>query len=203
MTDAPIAGWYPDPENGAAQWRWWDGRDWTPETAPRAGAPVVRRADWGWAEAPPAPTAAAPSTNANTPWIWILAFSLYVWAFVAGLGQGIVYSLLPRTDPNFTLFGAAALVIGLIPLWIFADLDGRALRKRGFPAPSVLWMLLLPPLVYFAVRARKLKRASARSKGPEIALLIVVALQILAGIAGGLFAYSIFQTFISGSPASG
>ena len=69
-----------------------------------------------------------------------------MWALVAGLGQGIVYSLLPRTDPNFALFDAAAMVIGLSPLWIFADLDGRSLRKRGFQTPSVLWMLLLPAI---------------------------------------------------------
>ena len=33
----PPAGWYPDPWR-VAPWRWWDGRDWTPATAPVAAS---------------------------------------------------------------------------------------------------------------------------------------------------------------------
>jgi Protein of unknown function (DUF2510) len=30
MTALPPAGWYPDPDTGGAQWRWWDGGQWWP-----------------------------------------------------------------------------------------------------------------------------------------------------------------------------
>ena len=208
MTDAPIAGWYPDPRNADAAWRWWNGRGWTHEVAPRVvetvAAPVRRAQDWGWAAAPPAatPTYAAPSSSPNTVWIWLLAFSIYIFGAVAGVLQGVGMVLAPDQATRL-LVGVGALVIGVVPLWVFAELDGRALRTRGFEAPSVLWMLLLPPLVYFAVRARKLKRVGARSRGPETALLIVIVVQILSGIAAGLFAYSLLQALLSGSPALG
>lgn len=65
MTDSalPIAGWYPDPENAAAE-RWWDGTAWsdhrrasTVPVAPVAPAPAVPAA-------PAAPAAAAPASEA-------------------------------------------------------------------------------------------------------------------------------------------
>lgn len=217
MTYAPIAGWYPDPRNAEAQWRWWNGRDWTHETAPRrsgivapvfapTAAPVIP------ASAPMAPATgrtvyrepAAPSVaSPNTPWIWVLAFSVYIFAAIAGTVQGVAIVALPGDSATQTLAAGGALLLGLVPLWVFAELDGRALRARGFEAPSVLWMLALPPLVYFAVRARKLKRVGARSKGPEIALLIVVALQVVGGALGAMFAYSVIQAFLTGGPAIG
>ena len=32
---APTAGWYDDPDDASIR-RWWDGRDWTDQTRPRA-----------------------------------------------------------------------------------------------------------------------------------------------------------------------
>ena len=197
MSDAPIAGWYPDPRNADAEWRWWNGSGWTHEVAPRAVdvviAPVRRAQDWGWAAAPSAPPSyALPSSNPNTVWIWLLAFSIYFSGTISGALQGVGLVLAPDEGSRL-LIGVGALVVGVVPLWVFAELDGRALRTRGFEAPSVLWMILLPPLVYFAVRARKLKRVGARSRWPETALLIVVAVQILGGIAVALLSYSILQ----------
>jgi hypothetical protein len=43
-----VAGWYPDP-TGAPSLRWWDGRQWTPNT--HAGAAAIStstRSDSGW-----------------------------------------------------------------------------------------------------------------------------------------------------------
>lgn len=203
MTDAPIAGWYPDPRNTAAQWRWWDGRGWTPDTAPRATALPRRAQDWGWetprdVEAPvagpakaakavraqKAPKAAKVSqwTSANTPWIWILAFSLYIYGIIAGGIQGTAGVLLASQPGTLQIVGGVALLVGFIPLVVFADLDGRALRKAGLPAPSALWVILLTPLIYFVVRGRKLRKVGARSLGPEITLFIVFALQVVAAV---------------------
>ena len=42
----PPAGWYPDPDGGAAQ-RWWDGQAWAPPSAPAAmQQPAKRRKTW-------------------------------------------------------------------------------------------------------------------------------------------------------------
>ena len=43
----------------------------------------------------------------------------------------------------------------LAPAWILADHDRRELAARGYePAPSLAWMLLLPPIVYLIARRR-------------------------------------------------
>jgi hypothetical protein len=147
--------------------------------------------------------AAAPTASPNTPWIWVLAFSIYIYGAIAGVVQGVGLVLLGRDSATSLLVGVGALIVGLIPLVVFADLDGRQLRGRGLPAPSALWVIVLAPLVYFVVRARKLKRVGARSTGPERALLIVVAVQILGGIAAAVLAYSALQVLGSGGPAIG
>lgn len=206
MTDVPIAGWYPDPRNTAAQWRWWDGRDWTPDTAPRASALPVRPQDWGWdtprvveapavaagkpakaarAEKAPRPAKADKTTqwtSANTPWIWVLAFSLYVYGIVAGGVQAAAGILLSGQADLLPIVSAAGLLVGFIPLIVFADLDGKALKRAGLPAPSALWVILLTPLIYFVVRGRKLRKVGARSSGPELALFLVIVLQVVAAV---------------------
>jgi len=262
MTDAPIAGWYPDPQDSAS-WRWWSGTGWTSDVTSRAAAAPeaapARPADWGWPDSPntfttavepeapakvrtkkpklskaerqaeavaepatsidgvtpskaskparasrnapaPHPTTAPPKVappraapvatgveKANTPWIWILAFSAYIWGAVAGALQAAGLSLIGGTPDMLLYIGAAALIIALAPLWILADLDGRALRKRGFEAPSVLWMLLLPPIAYFLRRAALVKRKGGRSLGPQVAL-VIVTLSVIAGAVLGFSA---------------
>ena len=204
MTDAPIPGWYPDPRNSDVEWRWWNGRDWTHETSPRrapeAAAPVRRAQDWGWDAPAAAPTAGTAPVSANTPWIWLLAFSIYIYGTIAGILQGVGLFFVRGDTATSSLVGAGALVVALIPLVVIADRDGRALRKRGLPAPSSLWVILLAPLVYFAVRARKLKKVGARSRGPEIALLIVVLLQIVGAAASVYLALAVLPS-IPGGPS--
>jgi len=231
MTDAPIAGWYPDPQDAAA-WRWWDGADWTSDVVTRPGAaktPVDeaprRPADWGWdntpvlasagaavvapertapkvtpakaakAEKPAKPAKAEkpqraakpatagpaagadPTASTSTAWIWILVFSPIIYGVLAGaLLQYVLPLFTDEAADTLLLVAIALLVVPVVPLWIFADLDGRALRTRGFDAPSVLWMLLLPPLAYFVGRAVLLRRAGASSLAPLIALIVVLAL---------------------------
>lgn len=137
--------------------------------------------------------AAAPATgapeSANTPWIWILAFGFYIWAAVAGVVQGVVLPMLATSGMDaatLQLIGLAALVVGLVPLWVLASLDRSALARRGLEGPSVLWMLLLPPIGYFVARGRKLAGQNARSRGPRLVLLVVTVIQV-AAIAFGVF----------------
>jgi len=61
VTDSsqPIAGWYPDPENSAAE-RWWDGAAWSDHRRASTVAPAAPAAP----EAPVAPAAAAPEMPA-------------------------------------------------------------------------------------------------------------------------------------------
>lgn len=222
MSDAPIAGWYPDPRD-AAQWRWWNGADWTADTAARPaaptwpaptldpspasvapapvvpapvvpapddGAPIVRRrTDWSDADVGSFRTAVPTAINAesaNTVWIWLLAFSVYVFGIPAGIAN-IAALLTLGSDPGaLPLVAVITLVAGMIPLLVFAELDGRALRRRGHSAPSALWMLLLPPLVYFLVRRSKLKAEGARSFGPWVAMWIVLAATVIPAILGGV-----------------
>lgn len=225
MSDAPIAGWYPDPRSPAAQWRWWDGSEWTAETSARPDAPVARAKDWGWdtpvvAEAPPAtgkpikaprepktprePKAVADQpTSANTGAIWLLAFAPWLYAIIAAaLFAAGTYAL--GTDPSMLpLLGAGAGVVALIPLVIIAELDGRALRKRDLPAPSSLLVVILAALIYVLVRSRMLRAEGARSRGPEVALVIVWIITVLALAAAGLFSASLIAVFAPGSPAIG
>ena len=137
--------------------------------------------------APAASTTAWPTTvqSPNTIWIWLLAFAPLITGIAVGVAQGLLLVIGMATagagsSPGVPLF--IGLVIGLIPVWVFAGLDIRALRQRGYHTTSILFMLLAPPLVYFAVRARRLSRDGVRSRGPELAFLIVIAINIALGI---------------------
>ena len=253
MTDSPIAGWYPDPQDSAS-WRWWNGTDWTSDVvarpAPaevRAEAAPRRPADWGWdntvvvgtggaatlapgrpvreekparagkaAPAPKPPKAEPPAkapkaerpakdtaparaervapaerparaaraergASATTAWIWLLVFSPLIYGILVGALQQYVFPYFAdQAQDTQLLVGIGTLVLPLVLLWVFAELDGRTLRKRGFEAPSVLWMLLLPPIAYFVRRWALLKRSGARSFAPALALFIVYALIVAA-----------------------
>ena len=48
-----------------------------------------------------------------------------------------------------------AAIAVIVPAWVFADYDRRELVARGYePAPSIGWMLLLPPVGYLLARRR-------------------------------------------------
>ena len=187
---AQDAGWYPDPHDGSRV-RWLDGRAWTDRTRTTPPAPFTW--ETGSAIAPTAPTpfavptARAPAASASTVWIWLLAFGLYLWGVPAGLIDGIWLSLVPEAQRDITIGLVAfvvSMVVGLVPLWVFAGLDIRALGARRLPAPSILWMLLLPPLGYFLARRSALKGTGARWRGPQLALAIIVGSQLMSAIVG-------------------
>ncbi|MBX3100504.1 MAG: DUF2510 domain-containing protein [Salinibacterium sp.] len=180
MSVATIAGWYPDPTNSAVAWRWWTGAAWTQDTTTRTDR-RIKPADWGWDTDLPARIAstAAPASKTGNPWIWLLTFSAYIAGGIVAGVQVFVLPALGAVGSDLTLLvGAGSLLAAVIPLWILAELDGRSLRKRGFEAPSVLWMLLLPPVGYFIRRRVLVARAGGRAFGPELVFLIATAVLI-------------------------
>lgn len=167
---------------------------WAQTGASRGGAayPGTGYARIGSPGSPYQGTPASWSTTVqspNTVWIWLLAFGPYISAVAIGVAQGVLLGIgmaaVGGGSPPAAM-GLLGLVIGMVPVWVFAGLDIRSLRQRGYQTASILFMLLVPPLVYFAARARKLKRDGVRSRGPEIAFLIVVAVYIGTAIIGAI-----------------
>jgi hypothetical protein len=136
-TSQPVAGWYPDPENPAAE-RWWDGTGWTDHrrastVAPASpsgsqpgpsygGAPSYGGPSYGgvpsYGSATPAPTSpygapayTAPAQQGNT---------LAVVGFVLALG-GLIISL-----------GGLTALAGAI-VSIFALVRANRMRAAGLP----------------------------------------------------------------------
>jgi hypothetical protein len=98
MTDAPVAGWYPDPDS-AAQDRWWDGATWSEH----------RRAHAEPVAATPEPVAAtpAPLAPATSPYA-VPAASPY------GGGVPLGYAPVVSTPPVKNTMAIVALVIGIL-----------------------------------------------------------------------------------------
>jgi hypothetical protein len=133
----------------------------------------------------------------QTPGIWLLAalpimsFGIqFVVGFAAGVIQGATGTTL--TPPN-VVFSAILLVLG----WIFAGMDVHALRTRGYKAPKIWWMLLLPPLAYFIARGRVVRREGQRAWPPELLFFLSFLGLILIGIAATFFLVSL----MGGMPA--
>jgi hypothetical protein len=112
MTTTP-PGWYPDPENAAAQ-RWWDGTRWTEFTSAWAAAPDARPAPP--ASAPViAPTPALPANSAPAkPWrptasTIIVAAVAFLASIIVAVTGGIGAFLV-----SLSLFGLGASIYVLV-----------------------------------------------------------------------------------------
>ncbi|MEO5921197.1 MAG: DUF2510 domain-containing protein [Pseudolysinimonas sp.] len=124
----------------------------------------------------------------QTPGIWLLAslpiISIViqvVFAVVLGIIQGTTG--VSATPPNLVYY-----VILVVLGWIFAGLDVRALRTRGYRAPKIWWMLLLPPLVYFIKRGRVVRAEGQRAWPPELLYFLSITLGGLLVVGAILFA---------------
>ncbi|CAN5296105.1 hypothetical protein BH09ACT5_BH09ACT5_21080 [soil metagenome] len=197
MTDAPIAGWYPDPRNTDASWRWWNGRDWTHETAARHTAAAV---------AEPAPLAGAPEDFTSHPcriatvtsevpapsqgWTWFMVFGTFAWSLFAAVFQviGIVVSgFTPEGDTvtsaqlvTMLTVTAVAWVLAVVPMLVFAGFDRRDLTAHGVSAPSGLLMFLFPNIVYYLVRRSRLGRAGVRFRAADIVFFVINGSQVVS-----------------------
>lgn len=119
----------------------------------------------------------------QTPGIWLLAFlpiMSVVLQVVVGIVVGIVWG---TTGADLTPPNIVFLVILLVLAWIFAGMDVRALAARGYAAPKIWWMLLLPPLIYFVVRGRVVRREGQRAWPPELLFFLSVLGLVLSAVA--------------------
>lgn len=127
----------------------------------------------------------------QTPGIWLLA-SLPIISVglqvVVGIMVGIVWG---TTGANLTPPNVVFTVILLTLAWIFAGLDVRALRARGYDAPKIWWMLLIPPLAYFIARGRVVRREGQRAWPPELLYFLSILGFILIGVAYFVLAMSV------------
>ena len=182
-------GWYDDPADPTGTYRWWDGAEWTTYTSPKQQLPVTYSRDpslrgtaFSYGEA------AVPSLSGSpqTPGVWLLAVLPLINVAVYGLAVWVAVTANVPIPPLATY----AIAVGLS--WWFGWLDARELRRRGYPAASLLWMLLLPPLVYLIARGRILRKIGAKAWPPEvgyvgsIALGIFVIWVVALGIAGSM-----------------
>ncbi|MEO8261141.1 MAG: DUF2510 domain-containing protein [Pseudolysinimonas sp.] len=180
MTDtiapAAPAGWYDDPSDVSA-YRWWSGADWTTYTSPKP-APVVAPQPQTFASAyvpmsrDPAvqhpgefaqTLATLPVPSAMTPGVWLLAFLPFMTLGLSGIST---MAFLASGVPALSFVGVP---FGIGLAWLFAVLDVRALRRRGYVPPSLLWMLLFPPLGYLIARGRYIRKQGGKAWPPEVA----------------------------------
>ncbi|WP_236034362.1 DUF2510 domain-containing protein [Bifidobacterium saguinibicoloris] len=114
-------GWYPDPSGNASQLRYWDGNQWTANTAPAQGAAPAQA---GYAQAAPATTIAPGATYAmssSDKTLRMVAFIFNLLSVLATcwllipLAWGIPMTLrswgiYKGTKPNTVAFGVCDLI---------------------------------------------------------------------------------------------
>ncbi|WP_210479541.1 DUF2510 domain-containing protein [Naasia sp. SYSU D00948] len=175
------AGWYPDPNDGRRQ-RWWDGYQWTAETA-----------TWP-SEAQSGPLTAPPDTDWRTPWVWlvlILPLLPILPAFL--IDWSSIYRIDPVTlqpDPaaQLALLTSPAYLASVIGGWlcyalaiVFAYLDWKELRARRVPRPFHWAWTFLSSYVYGIGRGVVVHR---RTGGGLAVVWVSVAILVLSIVLG-------------------
>ena len=210
------AGWYPVAA-GSAQQRWWDGTRWTdhiydPATATPAAAAASTAT--GAAAATPVttePLRAPDGVKPGTVWFWALVVgapvlqSLLLIPLAIYLNQILGGNLTDANTivndeftPMFLVVTLAGWVVEAFCI-VFAVLDWRELRKRGVPSPfhwawSFFVVALGWPVVYVIGRTVVAKRRTGSGLAP---LWVFIALEVVAFIAGVVFAVYVFIEFLN------
>jgi hypothetical protein len=188
----PAPGWYADP-SGQAGVRWWDGTQWTANTAPLPAA------------SPAAPASSGPAAPIYGPFIWLIVF-MPLLSSVALLFYQPHYRIITlggRTtlDPA-SIFSVGYLLVTLLGIVIyaltvvFAALDHRRLQRIGI-RPFHWAFAFLGGLVYVIGRSVMVHRA-ARPRGlaPIWALIAVTVAGLVLGMVWlGLF-FASFSTMM-------
>ena len=218
------AGWYRDP-GGSDQLRWWDGTAWTahlaPSPTPVVQAPVVQAP----VVQPPVVQVPVvqeqqyvPFQNAwssgevqfarpvawNTAGAWLLATSVFWTAGIGFLAGAILAAALGsksvEVGGRLSTIGIIAEVVVSIIAWVLmvvaAAGDNASLKRHGYLRPtSVLWILLVPPLVYLIIRTVRVRSESGRGAAPLVfyivstvaiyAIAIVASIALAGSLAGG------------------
>ena len=188
----PAAGWYPDPSGGPVQ-RWWDGTGWTAQTYNPAGALAQN-----------ASSTVPPGTPVYTVWIWLIVglqliglASLLGTDFDALIRTAVEDSVAQAQDPNavtdpfgsaplFTATDALQSALGLLSYLagvVFAFLDWRALKQRGFDRPfHWAWAFVPWSLVYVIGRSVVVKRRAGSGLAPIWWYIALTALTIVVSL---------------------
>lgn len=159
------AGWYPDPADAAAR-RWWDGTQWTAQTAPapRFGeyapmpaAPVPQAAN-GHAAYPATPTyaaypaTAAPVGQAATPAV-VAAPTNTIWVWLA-----IASSVLPLLSFFLIDWNGYVSIVTSMARGGFASQDLVSWQLRTIGVSLISWLFLAAFIVFSWLDWRELKR---------------------------------------------
>lgn len=102
------------------------------------------------------PVARRGVSPAKTRWSTILAAYPFVYPFAVGLVVALAYAGGSSSNMStLAIIAGATAVVLLLPTFILAERDRKELLERGYqPAPSLAWMLLLPPIGYLIARRR-------------------------------------------------
>jgi Protein of unknown function (DUF2510)/Domain of unknown function (DUF4333) len=189
----PPAGWYPDPMDAQRQ-RWWTGAEWTDHLVdPATGSPLseavetpgpdpaqrvyVPMADYdasAWTSS--APLSSTPGSG-YTLAIWLLACTPILYFILILAEYRLALNAVPsvQTSLSADISGLVVLIIMLAVWALLAIWDYAALKNRGLPAPTPVWVLL-SILAYFIARRIVLKRVDVRSNAPgNVFVLIALA----------------------------
>jgi Protein of unknown function (DUF2510) len=130
----------------------------------------------------------------NTAGIWFVAtwtfwvgLIIVVVSFIIGLIFGAQHVSVANAGTSYGYLGETiGYVVGWILLVVAAARDGAALTRMGYPrSTSVLWILLLPPLVYLIIRTVRVKSESGRGLAPLI--FYIVSSVVVGAITVGAF----------------
>lgn len=118
----------------------------------------------------------------QTAGIWLLAAMPLLSGPIAA--AVLIAAGLAKLPLEIAVIATISAILGLC--WLFAVLDARALAARGYHAPSIGWMLLLPPLLYFAARGRAVRREGRRAWPPELLFFPVVLASVVSMVISAL-----------------
>jgi len=132
----------------------------------------------------------------NTAGAWLLATSYFWTLILVGLGftaYGAVigFESLGKTVALGGGFWGVGVVVGIV-VWLLmllaAARDQARLRRFGYLKPtSILWILLLPPLVYLIIRTVRIRSEASRGQAPLVFYLAsyvsIVVISIVAAVA--------------------
>jgi hypothetical protein len=165
----------PDPRDDTRE-RWWDGIGWTEFTRLAVSSEGRRVTTRTQLVHRPDDATRSLAVLVGSP-VWVGA--LY-W-----IESSAAVPLLIRMQPHERpLLKLGFFVLVVLLLVLFAELDRRALRARGFdPVPSSLWAFATP-IAYLAKRGRVVDGAD---RGPLLIHLVLLAISVLGVLLGIAF----------------
>lgn len=126
-----------------------------------------------------------PFASPQTLGVWLIAFLPLMNLLILSAFIALAFAANQAIPP------LVPYLVGVGLSWLFAWLDRRSLRDRGYDTPNLLWNLLLPPLIYLIARGRVLRRQGAKAWPPEVGYVasmgvVILFAMIFASVASAL-----------------